>query len=52
LAAHLLQAHNIYLQVGKPAWLEKAVRELIILQRDDYEALNRVLGAISEIYQA
>jgi len=52
LAAHLLQAHNIYLQVGNPAWLEKAVRELIVLQRDDYEALNRVLGAVSEIYQA
>jgi hypothetical protein len=51
LAAHLLQAHNIYMQVGNPDWLEHAVRELIILQRDDYEALNRVLGAISEIYQ-
>ena len=51
LAAHLQQAHNIYLQVGNPDWLEKAVRELIVLQRDDYEALNRVLGAVSEIYR-
>lgn len=52
LAAHLQQAHNIYLQVGNPVWLEKAVSELIVLLRDDYEALNRVLGAVSEIYQA
>jgi hypothetical protein len=51
LAAHLQQAHAIYLQVHDEAWLEKAVSELIVLLRDDYETLNRVLGAISEIYQ-
>jgi hypothetical protein len=51
LAAHLLQTHNIYMQVGNPDWLEKAVSELIILLRDDYETLNSVLGAVSEIYQ-
>jgi hypothetical protein len=51
LAAHLQQAHAIYLQIHDETWLEKAVSELIVLLRDDYETLNRVLGAISEIYQ-
>jgi hypothetical protein len=51
LAAHLQQTHAVYLQVQDETWLEKAVSELIVLLRDDYETLNRVLGAISEIYQ-
>ncbi len=51
LAAHLQQTHSVYLQLNDETWLEKAVSELIVLLRDDYETLNRVLGAISEIYQ-
>lgn len=51
LAAHLQQTHAVYLQLHNETWLEKAVSELIVLLRDDYETLNRVLGAISEIYQ-
>ncbi len=51
LAAHLQQTHAVYLQLNNETWLESAVSELIVLLRDDYETLNRVLGAISEIYQ-
>lgn len=51
LAAHLQQTHGVYSQIKDETWLESAVSELIVLLRDDYETLNRVLGAISEIYQ-
>lgn len=51
LAAHLQQTHDVYTQKNDETWLESAVSELIVLLRDDYETLNRVLGAISEIYQ-
>jgi hypothetical protein len=51
MAAHLQQTQAVYRQLNDESWLEKAVSELIVLLRDDYETLNRVLGAISEIYQ-
>lgn len=51
LAAHLQQTNDVYCQLDDAAWLEAAVSELIVLLRDDYETLNRVLGAVSEIYQ-
>jgi hypothetical protein len=51
LAAHLQQTHSVYKQILDEGWLESAVSELIVLLRDDYETLNRVLGAVGEIYQ-
>jgi len=51
LAAHLQQTHSVYKQIQDEGWLESAVSELIVLLRDDYETLNRVLGAVGEIYQ-
>lgn len=51
LAAHLQQMNDVYRQLNDTTWLEASVSELIVLLRDDYETLNRVLGAVSEIYQ-
>ena len=51
LAAHLHQMNDVYRQLNDTTWLEASVSELIVLLRDDYETLNRVLGAVSEIYQ-
>lgn len=49
LAAHLMSARRAHLEEGNREWYEKALQELIILMRDDYQALNRVLRAVSDI---
>ena len=49
LAAHLKQARQAQEASGNEGWYEQAVQELITLMRDDYQRLNNVLGAASEI---
>lgn len=52
LTAHLQQAGEAQRAAGNPAWLDDAVREVVILLRDDYERLMQVLSALGEVYQA
>jgi hypothetical protein len=49
LAAHLQHASEAQRNAGNPGWLHRATQELIILLRDDYQTLMRVMGALSEI---
>lgn len=49
LAAHLKQARQAQEASGNEGWYEQAVQELITLMRDDYQRLNNVLSAASEI---
>jgi hypothetical protein len=49
LAAHLQQASRAHRQAGDAEWTNRAMQELIILLRDDYQTLMSVLGALSEI---
>lgn len=49
LAAHLMQARQAQEASGNEGWYEQAVQELITLMRDDYQRLNNVLSAASEI---
>jgi hypothetical protein len=49
LAAHLQQAGRAHRQAGDIEWTNRAMQELIILLRDDYQTLMSVLGALSEI---
>ena len=49
LAAHLRQARGAQVDSGNEDWFEDAVRELITLMRDDYQALINVLSAVSEL---
>ena len=48
LAAHLKQAHSAHWAAGNTAWINEAIRELIILLRDDYPTLMTVLSALSD----
>lgn len=48
LAAHLQQADHAHKQAGRVEWGQKAVQELIILLRDDYDRLMELLGALSD----
>jgi len=49
LAAHLMSAREAHNAVGNRDWYQNALQELIILMRDDYQQLNRVLSAVSDI---
>jgi hypothetical protein len=49
LAAHLQQAH-IAQQKRHPTWISDAIKELIVLLRDDYTALIPVLGALADVF--
>jgi len=49
IAAHLKHADLCHKQVGNSHWLQEATQELIILLRDDYSTLMRVLSALSDI---
>ncbi len=49
LAAHLIQAKKAQDEAGNSDWVERALQELIILMRDDYQQLMDILGAVSEI---
>ncbi len=48
LAAHLQKAARAHSQVGNHTWPSAAVREIIILLRDDYPTLMSVLGALAD----
>lgn len=49
LAAHLQQASRAYLNAGKNLdWAKAAIQEIIVLLRDDYETLMKVLHALSD----
>lgn len=49
IAAHLQQANRAYRSLGKNTeWVQAAIQELIILLRDDYETLMKVLHALSD----
>lgn len=45
LAAHILQVKQM---IGDNLWVEEAIRELIVLLRDDYPTLMSVLDALGE----
>jgi len=47
LAAHLQQAH-IAQQKRHPTWISDAIKELIVLLRDDYATLIPVLSALAD----
>lgn len=49
LAAHLRQARAAQEAAGNADWFDAAVRELIALQRDDYQTLMTVLAAVDEV---
>jgi hypothetical protein len=49
LAAHLEQAREAHHAGGNPDWYNNAVKELIILLRDDYPSLMSVLNALSDL---
>jgi hypothetical protein len=49
LAAHLRQARAAQEAAGNMAWFDAAVRELIALQRDDYQGLMTVLAAVDAL---
>jgi hypothetical protein len=48
-AAHLQQAGQAHRKAGYPDWSTRAMQELIVLLRDDYQALMSVLGALGEV---
>jgi hypothetical protein len=48
LAAHLQQASRAHRQAGDAEWASRAMQELIILLRDDYQTLMSVLGALGD----
>jgi hypothetical protein len=48
LAAHLQQASQAHRQAGDAEWASRAMQELIILLRDDYQTLMSVLGALGD----
>lgn len=48
LAAHLQQAGLAHQKMGKPEWAQEAVQEIIILLRDDYATLIRVLQSLAD----
>jgi hypothetical protein len=47
-AAHLQQANQAHAEEADINWVTRAVRELIILLRDDYATLMTVLSALSD----
>lgn len=49
IAAHMQAARKAHLESGNETWFRDATNELIVLLRDDYEALIDVLGALSEL---
>ncbi len=48
LAAHIKLADNAHRQKGEADWSHKAVQEVIVLLRDDYAALTRVLQSLAD----
>lgn len=48
LAAHIKLCHGYHLDRGRCDWAGEAVKELIVLLRDDYPTLMSVLGAVSD----
>jgi len=50
LAAHIHHIVNAYKQDKKQLWKEKAIKELIILLRDDYSSLMSLLSAINDAF--
>lgn len=51
LAAHIKLAQNYQSDSGNGGWASEAVKELIVLLRDDYPTLMTVLGAVSDTVQ-
>jgi hypothetical protein len=49
IAAHLRQGNEAHLDAGDVDWFHRAMQELIILLRDDYQTLMGVLSAVSDI---
>jgi hypothetical protein len=48
LGAHFEAANGAHLEVGEPAWVHDASKELIVLLRDDYTTLMSVLSALGD----
>jgi hypothetical protein len=51
LAAHIKLAQGYQSDFGSSGWASEAVKELIVLLRDDYPTLMTVLGAVSDTVQ-
>jgi len=51
LAAHIKMANGFHNEFGSCTWASDAVRELIVLLRDDYPILMTVLGAVADTVQ-
>lgn len=49
LVAHFSQVRSAYEADGSSVWEEKAIKELVVLLRDDYETLMSVLGALGDL---
>jgi len=49
LASHLDQARRAHGACGDPEWYTRAIKELIILLRDDYPGLMNVMNALSDL---
>lgn len=49
LAAHLQQTYAAQ-RKRRPDWITEALKELIVLLRDDYAALMPVLGALADVF--
>ncbi|UCD97787.1 MAG: hypothetical protein JSV42_12565 [Chloroflexota bacterium] len=48
LAAHLKQVQEAQKRTGNQSWARQATRELIILLRDDYATLMRVISTLAD----
>lgn len=48
LAAHIQLVNRYHVELGNCNWASEAVKELIVLLRDDYPTLMTVLGAVSD----
>ncbi len=48
LAAHIKRCNGYHSDAGKINWASEAVKELIVLLRDDYPTLMTVLGAVAD----
>lgn len=49
LAAHIEQSQKAHAAAGRVDWADRVTQELIVLLRDDYSTLSRVLGALADL---
>lgn len=49
LVAHLAQTQPIHRESGNPDWIQGAVRELVVLLREDYQRLMGVMYSLRDL---